>query len=152
MMKTLPYRPLYIVSCAMKYESLYCIFVLLEDNIADRTQQMEQANLTKVNILRKEEIKRGSRNVNMWKSGENQLDWTHHKLRSTDNDWSWKSPNRYMSYTIRKRQRRWIDISYKNGNSIKQWMEIKQETIHCLCDFTIMFTLFYCTHHLALFI
>jgi len=29
---------------------LYCIFVLLEENIADRTQQMEQANLTKVII------------------------------------------------------------------------------------------------------
>jgi len=28
---------------------LYCIFVLLEENIADRTQQMEQANLTTVN-------------------------------------------------------------------------------------------------------
>jgi len=30
---------------------MYCIvfFVLLEENIADRTQQMEQANLTKVN-------------------------------------------------------------------------------------------------------
>jgi len=27
---------------------LYCIFVLLAENIADRTQQMEQANLTKV--------------------------------------------------------------------------------------------------------
>ena len=28
---------------------LYCIFVLLEENIADRTQQMEQVILTKVN-------------------------------------------------------------------------------------------------------
>jgi len=27
---------------------LYCIFVLLEENIADRTQQMEQANLTRI--------------------------------------------------------------------------------------------------------
>src|SRR6218665_3426043 len=27
---------------------LYCIFVLLGENIADRTQQMEQANLSKV--------------------------------------------------------------------------------------------------------
>jgi len=28
---------------------LYCIFVLLEENIADRMQQMEQVNLTEVN-------------------------------------------------------------------------------------------------------
>ena len=27
---------------------LYCIFVLLEESIDDRTQQLEQANLTKV--------------------------------------------------------------------------------------------------------
>ena len=27
---------------------LYCIFVLLEESVADRTQQMEQANLTNV--------------------------------------------------------------------------------------------------------
>jgi len=27
---------------------LYCIFVLLGENIADRTQQMEQVNITKV--------------------------------------------------------------------------------------------------------
>jgi len=24
------------------------------------------------------------------------LDWTNHKLRSTDNDWRWKSPDIYM--------------------------------------------------------
>ena len=29
--------------------TLYCIFVFLEANIVDRTQQMEQISLTKVN-------------------------------------------------------------------------------------------------------
>ena len=36
---------------------------------------------------------------------------------------------------------------YTNGNPMKNgWIE-KKETIHCLCYFTIIFTLFYLTHH-----
>src|SRR6218665_883676 len=57
--------------------------------------------------------------------------------------------------TIRKRQRKWIGhrlrgVLLLKRQSNEKWMERKQETIYCLCYFTIIFTLFHFTHQLAL--
>jgi len=43
----------------------------------------------------KRKYKKTAEAFEMWKGGENQLDWINHKLRSTDNDWRLKSPDRY---------------------------------------------------------